>query len=78
MKQINIVHIHTDFKFIDGTSQFENVKFNNRIILLCEKEKHKGIYEKNALYFKHNKLKDLKKIINLWVELMQLFQISCC
>lgn len=64
MKKSNIIHIHTDNKFIHNVNRFECEEFENTIIIVGKKRKYNGVYKDSVKYYSYSRI-DLLKVINL-------------
>lgn len=64
MKKFNIVHIHTDYKFVHSTRRFEGDFFLNTAIVIQSKIPYPKKPNEDVLLFKNNK-RDRKQIIDI-------------
>lgn len=49
IRKFRIVHIHTDYKFIKNSDQFEGPYFENEIIIVEKRESYHGLIEANYI-----------------------------
>ena len=64
MTQYKIIHIHTDYKFIDNSIKFELGDLDNIVIVIGNKSNYKGSYYKNAIFHKFS-TSNLRSIIKI-------------
>lgn len=62
MEKIKIVHIHTDIKFINGINRFYGEAFENKTIIIGNRDQYKGPYESDVKYYDYS-LNDYNQII---------------
>src|SRR5690554_6692043 len=64
MKKFNIVHIHTDYKFVHSTKRFKGDHFINKSVVIQSKSPYPKKQDEDVLLFKYSK-RDEKKIIDI-------------
>lgn len=64
MHKLKVIHIHTDYKFVNDSNFFEGDLFDNQIIIIQNKEPYNGSFKGKALLLT-SKFNDVNKIINI-------------
>ncbi len=67
MHKKKVIHIHTDYKFINNSNFFDGDLFDNRIIIIQNSEPYTGPFKDKSLLFSTTS-EDLKRIINICKE----------
>lgn len=77
MLKKNVVHIHTDTKFIDESRKFEGELFENIIVIITNSKSYNGYYKDSAIRLSTSIL-DFLKIIRLckMVDLVVLYNLD--
>lgn len=60
IKKLKTVHIHTDYKFVQGSQRFFGKFFDNSLVIFIDDVSYNGPYQDSAIYYNEN---DLDKVI---------------
>jgi hypothetical protein len=63
-RKLDVIHIHTDLKFIDETKRFEGNLFNNSVIFIGQDNHYNGIYKDSLISFSQS-FEDLAHIVKM-------------
>lgn len=63
MNKVEVVHIHTDTKFLSGTSLFDGPFFNNKVFLVDQENSYKEFFDREGLVVV--KPEELNRIITI-------------
>jgi len=64
--KLNIIHIHTDYKFVRGSTIYYGEYFENTIIIIQNNTPYEGPFKDTALLLGHSS-KDINKIVKICI-----------